>query len=98
MKRLDVSRATLMSRRVNLLLLLSALLSALTGVGASARSAQVPQAVSAQARADQTVPRRAVVSRPLAALPTVAANAAAPIVRAPTLRSAVPLYAGRRRE
>ena len=38
-----------MSGTVNLLLLLSALLSALTGVGASARQPQVAQAVAQQA-------------------------------------------------
>jgi hypothetical protein len=87
-----------MSARVNLLLLLSALLSALTGVGASVRAAEVPQAVATQARAGEVAQRRAVATRPVATSPTLTASARAPIVHVLALEPAAPLYATRRRE
>jgi hypothetical protein len=87
-----------MSARVNLLLLLSALLSALSGVGASARAAQVPQAVAAQAPAGRTAQRRAAAVRPAAARLTLSTSAAAPLARALALPAWAPLYASRRRE
>lgn len=87
-----------MSRRVNLLLLLSALLSALTGVTGSVRARDVPQAVAAQARTGEVARRRAVATRPAAVRPALAASAAAPAARAFTLRAIAPLYASRRRE
>lgn len=86
-----------MSRRVNLLLLLSALLSALTGVSAAARAPEV-QAVATQRQADVVVARRVAVMRPVQALPTPMARLAAPVAKAWSLVPAAPLYASRRRE
>ncbi|KQT33318.1 hypothetical protein ASG29_04440 [Sphingomonas sp. Leaf412] len=83
---------------MNLLLLLSALLSALTGVGGSVRQPQVAQAVAQQARV--SAPRVAVApaARPVAALPVPAVQTIAPVVRAFALAAIAPLYATRRRE
>lgn len=89
-----------MARGVNLLLLVSALLSALTG-GTSAM--RTPAAAHAVASAAAMVEARAiparVASRPQQALPTLIASAAwglaaAALVVIPT----EPLYARRRRE
>jgi len=87
---------------VNLLLLLSALLSALTGVTGGARIAPAPQSVSqgmaAIAPAGGRV--RAIATRPAAALPTLVALAAvsrfATTVMAPA--EAARLLTNRRRE
>lgn len=87
-----------MSGTVNLLLLLSALLSALTGVGGSARQPQVAQAVAQQARAAVTASRPAAAHRPVAAAPSLAMLAAAPFVSALRLTVSEPLFASRRRE
>ncbi|NJR79102.1 hypothetical protein [Sphingomonas corticis] len=83
---------------MNLLLLLSALLSALTGVGASARQPQVAQAVAQQARVAAPRLAAAPAARPVAALPAPALLAAAPLAARWTLAAAEPLFAGRRRE
>lgn len=91
--------ASYVHRRMNLLLLLSALLSALSGVGGSARQPQVAQAVAQQARA--VAPRLAAAvpaARPVAALPALAVLATAPVVRVAVPVAAIPLYATRRRE
>lgn len=87
-----------MSRCVNLLLLLSALLSALTGVGVSARQAQPAQAVAQQARAAAFVSatRRAAV-RPGQAPAALIATAAAPRIAALAVAPREPIFAGRRR-
>ncbi|TCP32893.1 hypothetical protein EV292_107233 [Sphingomonas sp. BK235] len=88
----------LMSRCVNLLLLLSALLSALTGVGASARQAQPAQAVAQQARAVAIVSAaRRVAVRPRQVLAALIASAAAPRVAVRALAPREPIFAGRRR-
>ena len=88
----------LMSSGVNLLLLLSALLSALTGVGASARQAQPAQAVAQQARAVAIVSAaRRVAVRPGQVLAALIASAAAPRVAMLTLAPREPIFAGRRR-
>lgn len=81
-----------MSARVNLLLLLSALLSALTGVGSSARQPQLAQAIAGQAQA-MPVPaaRPARSARPAQSLPTLAATALAPVA---SVLSLTPLSLG----
>lgn len=88
-----------MSGRVNLLLLLSALLSALTGIGGSARQPQLAQAV-AQEKVARPVAVTRVMSfpRPMQALASLERAASAPITRAWSLRPAEPVFAGRRRE
>jgi hypothetical protein len=87
-----------MSSHVNLLLLLSALLSALTGVGASARQAAPAQAVAQQARAAAIVSAaRRVAVRPRQALAGLIASAAAPRMAALALAAREPIFAGRRR-
>jgi hypothetical protein len=71
-----------MSARVNLLLLLSALLSALTGVGASARQPQLAQAVAGQTRTAPALVVQPVRSvRPASIAPVLAIVAAAPAMR-----------------
>lgn len=88
-----------MSARVNLLLLLSALLSALTGVGGSVRQPQVAQAVAQQARVTaQATARRDVAARPAQQLPGLAAVALAPLASALALVAREPIFASRRRE
>lgn len=88
-----------MSVSVNLLLLLSALLSALTGVGAGVRPAQAAVAVSRVAETSVSVSRIApsASTRPTPALPT-RADITAITGPAWRLASAAPLYLGRRRE
>jgi hypothetical protein len=87
-----------MSGAVNLLLLLSALLSALTGVGASARQPQVAQAVAQQARAAVTASRPAVAHRPIVLAPSLAVLAGAPLASVLHLAAIEPVFASRRRE
>lgn len=85
---------------VNLLLLLSALLSALTGAGVAARAPQVAVTVSRaveHATVEQVRPARmAGVSR--FSLPTLFDVAAVLVTSALRLQSLVPLYLSRRRE
>ncbi|MBW6522370.1 hypothetical protein KZ810_02565 [Sphingomonas sp. RHCKR47] len=84
---------------MNLLLLLSALLSALTGIGGSARQPQLAQAVAQEkvARPAATV-RAVLLARPLQSVATLASAAIAPVSRAWSLLAAEPAFAGRRRE
>ncbi|MCD2315876.1 hypothetical protein LQ954_06910 [Sphingomonas sp. IC-11] len=85
---------------MNLLLLLSALLSALSGVGASVRSQDRAQAVaegSLTTTATAHAPRL-LAQRPRTALPTLREAALPGEVRALTLVAAEPLFASRRRE
>ncbi|WP_375270165.1 hypothetical protein [Sphingomonas sp.] len=84
---------------MNLLLLLSALLSALTGIGGSARQPQLAQAVAQEKVARAPAAVRAVpLSRPVQVLTRVAALAGAPIARGWALLPVEPAFAGRRRE
>jgi hypothetical protein len=87
-------------RPVNLLLLLSALLSALTGVGGVARAGQAPVAVSrtAEITARAPISRAAIAGRPIATLPSLPTLAVAFELPAPRLSAAVPLWLNRRRE
>lgn len=89
-----------MSRTVNLLLLLSALLSALTGAQPGARAPQATIAVAqvaARAAAGQ-VAEAARVGRPVAPLPALSEAAGATPGAAWRLAPAAPLYLSRRRE
>lgn len=84
---------------MRVLLFLSVLLSALTGVGASARSPDVAQAVagrSVQAQAVAPAASAAVV-RPSAALPNLRAIAATAAI-AVAVRADEPIWATRKRE
>ncbi len=89
-----------MSGRVNLLLLLSALLSALTGVGGSVRAQDRAQAVAegSIAAAKVAVAPRAATLRPIAALASLAESARVDLDKTLTLTPAEPAYATRRRE
>lgn len=87
-----------MSGRVNLLLLLSALFSALTGVGASARQPQLAQAVAQQGRIAIAVAARRIAPRPAVAPATRRDSAAAPLARIWALHAVEPPFARRRRE
>lgn len=85
---------------MNLLLLLSALLSALTGGGSAMRTPAAAHAVaSAAAVVEAQVRPAAVASRPQQALPTLVASAAWGLAAAaPAVAPGEPLYARRRRE
>lgn len=83
---------------MNLLLLLSALLSALTGVNASARAPQASTEVAATAIRATAIAPRQQARRPVVGLPTLAISAAAPVARSLALPAIEPLYAARRRE
>ena len=88
-----------MSGHVNLLLLLSALLSAITGIGGGARGTQMVQAVAQGSVAVATPLRRAAATaRPVQELPTIVALVVLPTARSLALRPIHPLYAARRRE
>lgn len=85
---------------MNLLLLLSALLSALTGVGGGVRTGQAVQAVaerSATAVAAVAVVRTRT-TRPSAELPTLAEQALPVALASFTVRPVAPIFASRRRE
>ena len=87
--------------RMNLLLLLSALFSALSGLGGSARTPASVQAVAGAAAAQVVAPARQVATtlRPVAALPDFAALARSLVAHAAfALTPATPLWADRRRE
>lgn len=85
---------------MNFLLLLSALLSALTGVGASARAQDRAQSVAEGSVATQRAalaPRRIAI-RPVDALPGLAQTARIAPEAIFSFVAAEPLFAGRRRE
>ncbi|MCT8000624.1 hypothetical protein NZL82_01895 [Sphingomonas sanguinis] len=85
---------------MNLLLLLSALLSALTGVGASARGQEARGVVAecSIAAAKQAAVARAA-TRPVQPLATLIQSAGAlPLFRADEPRAVVAIFMGRRRE
>lgn len=86
--------------RVKLLLLLSALLSALTGVQAGARAPRAAVAVSQVAVLSAPLRSASVAlgGRPSLILPTLADRARAAIAPVWRLAVVVPLYASRRRE
>lgn len=85
---------------VNLLLLLSALISALTGVQAGVRAPRAAVAVSQVAvpSASTRTARVAPSGRPPFALPGLADHARAGIASGWRLAAVAPLYASRRRE
>ncbi len=89
-----------MSGPVNLLLLLSALLSALTGAGGSVRAQDRAQAVAegSIAAARVAVAPKAATVRPTAGLATLPETARAGRDTALTVVPAEPTYAARRRE
>lgn len=85
---------------MNLLLLLSALLSALTGAVGATRGAGAQQVVAAQAAVAQTQVSRvaAANTRPAQALPGLHAVRGVAVFVAPVPRAIMPLYVSRRRE
>ncbi len=87
-------------RRMNLLLLLSALLSALTGVVSSVRVPEVSHAVAGSARVAGAAEARrpAATRRRVRGLPMLASLVAIPLSIVLPLRSREPLWANRRRE
>ncbi len=88
-----------MSARVNLLLLLSALLSALTGVTGSARQPQVAQAVAQQVKAAAIASAALrIAARPVQALASLHDSSTAPHARAVAIFAIEPIFASRRRE
>ena len=90
-----------MSSRVNLLLLLSALLSAITGVGIGARTQdRAPTVAEGALNAVRTAAApRPVAARPALVVPTLAAASAMIAIASPFLLAArEPAYATRRRE
>jgi len=85
---------------LNLLLLLSALLSAITGIGASRGDVVPASAVCASAGAVCAAKNavRSIAHRPVVAPPTIADVAIATTLDQPVWVRAEPLFASRRRE
>ena len=83
---------------MNLLLLLSALLSALSGMGASARQPQVAHAVAQQAQVASEVTARRIAARPVQPLASLVTSAAWGLWNALTVAPIAPRFASRRRE
>ncbi|MFS0771004.1 hypothetical protein [Sphingomonas sp. 1P08PE] len=86
---------------MNLLLLLSALFSALAGIGGGVRAPNAVQAVAGAVATPAATVKAAfpAPSRPVAALPSISTTAGDwPIVAAPLVAVAIPLWADRRRE
>lgn len=84
---------------MNLLLLISALLSAFTGGASAVRTPAAAHAVACAATAVQAeVCATRIASRPQQAPASLAVAALAPLFTAQPLSSAEPLYASRRRE
>lgn len=88
------------ARALNLLLLLSALLSAMTGIGAARGQAAPASAVcacTAQARAANRAVR-SIAHRPAATFASIVASTVAPLAVVPDVAASEPLFASRRRE
>jgi len=85
---------------MNLLLLLSALLSALTGIGGSVRAPDMAQAVAGASAVAAVAPARrpGVAARPAFVLPGRLSQAILPRYVALALPAAQPIWATRRRE
>lgn len=86
--------------RMNLLLLLSAMLTALSGAGLGIRAPQVPVAVNSVVTVAVGAQAAVVssVGRPVAAMPPLGAVSRASIATCWRLTPAAPLYLSRRRE
>lgn len=87
-------------QRMNLLLLLSAMLTALSGGGLGVRAPQVPVSVNSVATftADVQAVAVKVAGRPVGVPLQLSAAARAPLANAFQLAPAAPLYLSRRRE
>lgn len=83
---------------MNLILLLTALFSALTGVGGSVRRPEVAQAVAQVATFETAKAVPAAVVRPFSVLPSLAQAAVATSSPRPSKARGVPLWTARRRE
>lgn len=92
-------RRSYVAGRMNLLLLLSALLSALTGVGGAARAVEPAAAVSGieAQRVDRAQPASARILRVPVAPPTLRQSAAG-VALPPAVIATIPAWLTRRRE